>query len=129
MHHTTRAARAVVAAALAGGLLAGAAPAWADGGTPETAPGTVATPAADPAADIAAEAAAEARARVERLAKSALPAEIRTSAWNALRSTRGDAAVTDWLARAAATTPPSSASATRARATGRSASGSYGPTR
>ncbi|WP_306329070.1 ALF repeat-containing protein [Streptomyces venezuelae] len=98
MHHTTRAARAVIAAALTGGLLAGAAPAWADGGAPETLPGTIATPPADPAADIAAQAAAEARARVERLAKSALPAEIRTSAWNALRSTRGDAAVADWLA-------------------------------
>ncbi|MFD7962135.1 hypothetical protein ACFV5J_15165 [Streptomyces zaomyceticus] len=96
------AAHTVVAAALAGGLLAGAAPARADGGAPEAALGTPAAPPADHASDIAfdiaAEAAAEARARVERLAKSALPAEIRTSAWNALRSTRGDAAVAEWLA-------------------------------
>ncbi|MGW8328798.1 hypothetical protein ACWGLE_12950 [Streptomyces sp. NPDC055897] len=44
---------------------------------------------------VAAEAARE---RVLRLAKSGLPAEIRTSAWNALRSTRGDAAIEEWLA-------------------------------
>ncbi|NML51644.1 hypothetical protein HHL19_22010 [Streptomyces sp. R302] len=47
---------------------------------------------------VAAAAAEEARARVLRLAKSGLPAEIRTSAWNALRSRRGDAAIADWLA-------------------------------
>ncbi|WP_406336794.1 hypothetical protein OG814_34790 [Streptomyces zaomyceticus] len=91
-------AHTVVAAALAGGLLAGAVPAWADDGAPEAVSGSPAAAPADSAADIAAEAAAEARARVERLAKSALPAEIRTSAWNALRSTRGDAAVAEWLA-------------------------------
>ncbi|MEV8533729.1 hypothetical protein [Streptomyces sp. NPDC051211] len=43
-------------------------------------------------------AAAGARAEVQRIALSGLPAELRTSAWNALRSTRGDAAITEWLA-------------------------------
>ncbi|MFJ7157147.1 ALF repeat-containing protein [Streptomyces sp. NPDC101118] len=52
----------------------------------------------DPAALTAATAADEARKHVLKIAKSGLPAEIRTSAWNALRSTRGDAAIADWLA-------------------------------
>lgn len=96
MRHHGRTARTVVAAALAGGLLGGAAPAWAAPGAPPAAPGTTAALPADGAADTTADVAAEARARVERLAKSALPAEIRTSAWNALRSSRGAAA--EWLA-------------------------------
>ncbi|WP_234324006.1 ALF repeat-containing protein [Streptomyces sp. NRRL S-481] len=58
----------------------------------------VAADPADPSSLVAAAAADEARARVLRLAKSGLPAEIRTSAWNALRSTRGDAAIAEWLA-------------------------------
>ncbi|MFQ6146854.1 hypothetical protein ACLMNJ_27910 [Streptomyces seoulensis] len=41
---------------------------------------------------------AGAREQVRRIALSALPAELRTSAWNALRSSRGDAAITEWLA-------------------------------
>ncbi|WP_234342220.1 ALF repeat-containing protein [Streptomyces leeuwenhoekii] len=56
--------------------------------------------AADPAAPsslVAVAAADEAREHVLRLAKSGLPAELRTSAWNALRSTRGDAAIAEWL--------------------------------
>ncbi|MCX5377973.1 ALF repeat-containing protein [Streptomyces sp. NBC_00091] len=55
---------------------------------------------ADPGAAEAmlAAAAAGARAEVQRIALSGLPAELRTSAWNALRSTRGDVAITDWLA-------------------------------
>ncbi|MCD9904354.1 hypothetical protein LUR56_38535 [Streptomyces sp. MT29] len=43
-------------------------------------------------------AAAGAREQVRRIALSGLPAELRTSAWNALRSTRGDAAIAEWLA-------------------------------
>lgn len=72
------------------GALADAAPAQA-----QTA--TVADPAGPPSQVVTA-AADEAREHVLRLAKSGLPAEIRTSAWNALRSTRGDAAIAEWLA-------------------------------
>ncbi|MET9540273.1 hypothetical protein ABZY16_22645 [Streptomyces sp. NPDC006553] len=50
-----------------------------------------------PRAALAA-AAAGAREQVRRIALSGLPPELRTSAWNALRSTAGDAAVADWLA-------------------------------
>lgn len=50
------------------------------------------------AEDIAATAAEDARNRVLKIAKSYLPAEIRVSAWNALRSSRGDAAISEWLA-------------------------------
>ncbi|OKH99703.1 hypothetical protein A6A06_21695 [Streptomyces sp. CB02923] len=72
------------------GTLADAAPAQAHTvavGAPSGQPSQVAAAAAD-----------EARASVLRLAKSVLPAEIRASAWNALRSTRGDAAIAEWLA-------------------------------
>lgn len=58
----------------------------------------VAADPADPSSPVAAAAAVEAREHVLRLAKSGLPAELRTSAWNALRSTRGDAAIAEWLA-------------------------------
>ncbi|GGY10790.1 hypothetical protein GCM10010384_14710 [Streptomyces djakartensis] len=81
----------VVAVLAGGGAPVHAAPAGAD--TP-----AVAADLADPTSLVAAAAADEARARVLRLAKSGLPAEIRTSAWNALRSTRGDAAIAEWLA-------------------------------
>ncbi|MFE4308808.1 hypothetical protein [Streptomyces sp. NPDC056891] len=50
-----------------------------------------------PRAALAA-AAAGAREQVRRIALSGLPPELRTSAWNALRSTAGDAAIADWLA-------------------------------
>ncbi|MEV4918376.1 ALF repeat-containing protein [Streptomyces tirandamycinicus] len=73
-----------------GGALTDAAPVEA-----HTAP---AAEPADPSSLVASAAANEARERVLRVAKSGLPAEIRTSAWNALRSTRGDAAITEWLA-------------------------------
>ncbi|MFJ8697324.1 hypothetical protein [Streptomyces roseolilacinus] len=59
---------------------------------------TVATDPAAAASPVAVAAAAEAREHLLRLAKSGLPAELRTSAWNALRSTRGDAAIAEWLA-------------------------------
>ncbi|MGW7343117.1 hypothetical protein [Streptomyces sp. NPDC054854] len=52
----------------------------------------------DQGSAVIASAAEAARERVQRLAKSGLPAEIRASAWNALRSTRGDAAIAEWLA-------------------------------
>ncbi|MDG9714210.1 ALF repeat-containing protein [Streptomyces sp. DH10] len=81
----------VVAVLAGGGALVHAAPAGAY--TP-----AVAADLADPSSLMVAAAADEARARVLRLAKSGLPAEIRTSAWNALRSTRGDAAIAEWLA-------------------------------
>ncbi|MER5891096.1 hypothetical protein ABT160_45405 [Streptomyces sp. NPDC001941] len=60
---------------------------------------TTATATADEtAASVAAAAAEAARNEVTRIAKSRLPAELRTSAWNALRSSLGDAAITAWLA-------------------------------
>ncbi|WP_345015094.1 ALF repeat-containing protein [Streptomyces shaanxiensis] len=79
-----------VAVLTGGGVSVGAAPARAHA--------VVAADPAGPASAAVAAAADEARARVLRLAKSGLPAEIRTSAWNALRSTRGDAAIAEWLA-------------------------------
>ncbi|MEW2631401.1 hypothetical protein AB0903_07010 [Streptomyces sp. NPDC048389] len=85
-----------VASGLAVGVLA-VGGATADPATPR-AHAAVTVPSTDQASPVAAAAAAEARARVLRLAKSGLPAEIRTSAWNALRSSRGDAAIADWLA-------------------------------
>ncbi|MFF4421573.1 hypothetical protein ACFY04_12430 [Streptomyces sp. NPDC001549] len=67
---------------------------------------TLAQPTSVPAPDPGSEgsqaalaaAAAGARKQVQGIALSGLPAELRTSAWNALRSTRGDAAIADWLA-------------------------------
>ncbi|MGZ9929520.1 hypothetical protein ACXNSR_06450 [Streptomyces sp. NC-S4] len=59
-------------------------------------------PAPDPGPEgsqaALAAAAAGAREQVQGIALSGLPAELRSSAWNALRSTRGDAAIADWLA-------------------------------
>ncbi|MEU4205742.1 ALF repeat-containing protein [Streptomyces sp. NPDC026294] len=72
------------------GALADAAPARAHT--------VVAGAPAGQSSQVVAAAADEARASVLRLAKSGLPAEIRASAWNALRSTRGDAAIAEWLA-------------------------------
>ncbi|MET9819125.1 MULTISPECIES: hypothetical protein [unclassified Streptomyces] len=88
--------RWAVSALVAGVLAGGGAlvqPAAAGAYTP-----VVAAAPADPSSQVVAAVADEARARVLRLAKSGLPAEIRTSAWNALRSTRGDAAIAEWLA-------------------------------
>ncbi|MFD7625506.1 ALF repeat-containing protein [Streptomyces sp. NPDC059851] len=87
---------------LTAGLLIGGAtlgtmtPAWA------VAPLPAASAAADQPADqpssIAAAASGAARESVLRVATSSLPAELRVSAWNALRSTRGDEAISEWLA-------------------------------
>ncbi|WP_031054659.1 hypothetical protein [Streptomyces sp. NRRL F-5702] len=88
-----RAATALTVALLTLGTpLAGSAPAWAD------APGTARALAADETPALSALAAEAARNEVLRIAKSGLPAELRTSAWNALRSTLGDAAIEAWLA-------------------------------
>ncbi|GLF94986.1 ALF repeat-containing protein [Streptomyces yaizuensis] len=99
---TTRGARGrrwiasgLVAGVLAGGgVLVGVSPVQAHSAVAVA----VAPVPADPSALMVAAAANAARDRVTRLAKSGLPAEIRTSAWNALRSTRGDAAIAEWLA-------------------------------
>ncbi|MEU1312271.1 hypothetical protein ABZ419_25740 [Streptomyces cinnamoneus] len=53
---------------------------------------------ADDLSAITAAAAGEARNQVLRIAMSNLPAEVRASAWNALRSSRGDEAIAEWLA-------------------------------
>ncbi|MBH1933073.1 hypothetical protein I5Q34_01995 [Streptomyces sp. AV19] len=76
---------------LAGGSFAGAAPAGA-----AAAAGQQAEPSAP--ALISAAAAEDARNRVRKMAMSSLPDEIRSSAWLALRSSRGDAAIAEWLA-------------------------------
>ncbi|MFG3504867.1 hypothetical protein ACGF5F_05055 [Streptomyces sp. NPDC047821] len=87
-----------VAVLAVGGALADATPARAQAAVAgQSSPVAAVEPAGQPSPVVAA-AADEARARVARLAKSGLPAEIRASAWNALRSTRGDAAIADWLA-------------------------------
>ncbi|WP_239085349.1 hypothetical protein [Streptomyces halstedii] len=94
MNGPVRAATALTVVLLTvGGPLAAAAPAWA--GTP--APVQVSV-AAEETASIAALAAEAARDEVLRIAMSTLPAELRTSAWNALRSSLGDAAIEAWLA-------------------------------
>ncbi|WP_369382544.1 ALF repeat-containing protein [Streptomyces sp. cg36] len=88
-------AQAVAVALLAGGgvLAAGAAPAWAAPG-----PAAVAEQPVDPAAAMRAAAAQSARDYVHQIAISKLPPELRVSAWNALRSTRGDEAIAEWIA-------------------------------
>ncbi|WP_317453557.1 ALF repeat-containing protein [Streptomyces sp. CBMA152] len=53
---------------------------------------------ADPAAALKAAAAQSARDYVHSIATSKLPAELRVSAWNALRSSRGDEAIAEWMA-------------------------------
>ncbi|PKV89889.1 hypothetical protein BX283_7536 [Streptomyces sp. TLI_146] len=74
-----------------GGVVAEAAPARAavtaaDGG------------AADQPSPVRSAAAQAARDRVLKMAMSNLPSEIRVSAWLALRSSRGDEAIREWLA-------------------------------
>ncbi|MFE0096314.1 hypothetical protein [Streptomyces sp. NPDC059015] len=94
----------VTAGALAGAIaLMGGAPAWASAAP---APAPVAVPAvpsqqAPSKQTLSPELAAaveEARKRVTSMAKTHPAAEVRTSAWNALRSTRGDQALLEWLA-------------------------------
>ncbi|AJC58796.1 hypothetical protein [Streptomyces sp. 769] len=89
-------AQAVVAGLLAGGAaVATVTPAWADAPAPAV---VQADRSADQSVSAKAAAAEEARDYVHRLAMSRLPAEIRTSAWNALRNSRGDEAIAEWLA-------------------------------
>ncbi|MFF4406272.1 hypothetical protein [Streptomyces sp. NPDC001404] len=90
-------AQALAASMLAGGIaVAGVAPAWADVPTV-----TATVPAAQPAdqlASLRSAAAEDARNRVHYYALYHPAAEVRTSAWNALRNSRGDEAITEWLA-------------------------------
>ncbi|MFD8997377.1 hypothetical protein [Streptomyces abikoensis] len=94
------AAQALTVSMLTGGVaVAGVAPVWAD--APVVTPAVTPAPAdqpSDPVALVKSAAAEEARQYVLKVAKSSLPAEIRTSAWNALRSSRGDEAIAEWLA-------------------------------
>ncbi|MFK8907191.1 hypothetical protein [Streptomyces sp. YS-3] len=94
------AAQATAVALLVGGsvLAAGTAPAWADAPRSATASAATAEQPVDPAAAMKAAAAASARDYVHSIAVSKLPAELRVSAWNALRSTRGDDAIAEWMA-------------------------------
>ncbi|MFB7630571.1 hypothetical protein ACFC0M_06430 [Streptomyces sp. NPDC056149] len=94
-----------VAQAVAAGLLTGGiacvtvTPAWANTPVPVAiATGGSTEPSADPAVLAKAAAAEAARNYVKTLAMSGMPAEIRASAWNALRNYRGDAAIAEWLA-------------------------------
>ncbi|MER6049068.1 hypothetical protein ABT168_16710 [Streptomyces sp. NPDC001793] len=90
-----------VAQALTVGVLAGAggvasvAPAWAQAPAPAAVAGQSSDQFSDEPSGIEA---AQARERVRAIAMSYLPAEIRVSAWNALRNVRGDAAIAEWLA-------------------------------
>ncbi|WP_328966580.1 hypothetical protein [Streptomyces sp. NBC_00239] len=95
----------MTAGVLAGGIaVAGLAPAWADARTAAPSSVTAASslaPADQPGQTLSpelAEAIAEARKRVTLTAKTHPAAEVRTSAWNALRSSRGDEALFEWLA-------------------------------
>ncbi|OEJ34801.1 hypothetical protein [Streptomyces subrutilus] len=102
--------RTAAAGVLAGGIaITGVAPAWADAEMAATAPSSVSiAPSASsavpgvqaeqtPSPELAA-AIEEARRRVTSMAKTHPAAEVRTSAWNALRSSRGDEALLEWLA-------------------------------
>ncbi|MBB5122730.1 hypothetical protein [Streptomyces eurocidicus] len=87
-------AQTLTVSLLAGGALAGAPPASGNG--PVFASASVGEPTGQVSALTAA--AAGARGRVLYLAKWHPAAEVRVSAWNALRSSRGDEAVAEWLA-------------------------------
>ncbi|MFD5935187.1 hypothetical protein [Streptomyces sp. NPDC060333] len=80
------------------GPLAGATPAWAGPSSPPRATLAADEAPSDAPPSVEALAAQAARDEVLRIAKSGLPAELRTSAWNALRSTLGDEAIAAWLA-------------------------------
>lgn len=99
--------RTVTASALAGGIaLAGVVPAWADGRVAAASPSAAVSsasvvPGGQAEQTLSPELAAaveEARRRVTQMAKTHPAAEVRTSAWNALRSSRGDEALLEWLA-------------------------------
>ncbi|ORT57306.1 hypothetical protein BKD26_23865 [Streptomyces sp. CB03238] len=79
-----------------GGAVAGVTPAWAE------APAPAAVPAGSPADQLtrtmSQTVAEDARRRVLVWAKTHPAAEVRVSAWNALRHARGDEAIAQWLA-------------------------------
>ncbi|MEU9801459.1 hypothetical protein [Streptomyces sp. NPDC051000] len=104
-------ARALGVGVLASGIaVAGVGPAWAEARAAAFVPSSVAATGApsvfaDPAGasgqalspELAA-AIEEARRQVTSMAKTHPAAEVRTSAWNALRSSRGDEALIEWFA-------------------------------
>ncbi|MFC8920943.1 hypothetical protein ACFT5C_34990 [Streptomyces sp. NPDC057116] len=65
--------------------------------SPLPSPSLSPSPSPSPSPELAA-AVEEARKRVSSMAKTHPAAEVRTSAWNALRSSRGDQALLEWLA-------------------------------
>ncbi|MFD7613495.1 hypothetical protein [Streptomyces sp. NPDC059828] len=100
-------ARTVVVGVLAGAIAAaGVGPVWAGARAAAAAPlaraVSVAVVAADgperPLSPELAAAVEEARRRITSMAKTHPAAEVRTSAWNALRSSRGEEALVEWLA-------------------------------
>ncbi|MFD5427274.1 hypothetical protein [Streptomyces sp. NPDC127084] len=100
-------ARTVAVGVLSGAIaVAGVGPAWAGVRTEAAAPASGAPSVSVVAAGEAeqtfspelAAAIDEARRRVTSMAKTHPAAEVRTSAWNALRSSRGDEALVEWLA-------------------------------
>ncbi|MER7765032.1 hypothetical protein, partial [Streptomyces sp. NPDC097619] len=95
-----RAARTLTVAVLVAGIAVGAGgPAWAATGAPAAGAFSATASAAEPSTPSELTAAVEeARRRVTTMAKTHPAAEVRTSAWNALRSTRGDEALLEWLA-------------------------------
>ncbi|SDL81329.1 hypothetical protein [Streptomyces wuyuanensis] len=94
-------ARTLAAGVLAGGIaITGTVPAAAADAPSAWAAGS-AGPAGRQAGELPPELAAaveETRLRVTSMAKTHPAAEVRTSAWNALRSSRGDEALAEWLA-------------------------------
>ncbi|MFF4602577.1 hypothetical protein ACFY12_07455 [Streptomyces sp. NPDC001339] len=96
--------QALTVSVLAGASAAASvAPAWAQASQPVTVSadepsGPQSGRRSDGLSGISAAEAAQARERVRAIAMSYLPAEIRVSAWNALRSARGDEAIAQWLA-------------------------------
>ncbi|WP_240667573.1 hypothetical protein [Streptomyces luteoverticillatus] len=91
--------QALAVSVLAGGVaVVDAAPAWADARVEAAAPAVEGDQPTDESAAAKAAAAEASRNWVLRLAKSSMPVEVRTSAWNALRSARGDEAIAEWLA-------------------------------
>lgn len=89
-------AQALTAGVLVGGIaVAGVAPAWADAPVAAVAS---ADQSVDQLASLRSAAAQDARNRVRYYALNHPAAEVRTSAWNALRHVRGDEAIAEWLA-------------------------------
>src|SRR4051812_24603788 len=88
-------AQALIVAILTGGsMLAGGMSTWAESAVSA---GSFVKQSAEQSS-LSAEVAAEMRNRVLVLAKTHPAAEVRVSAWNALRSSRGDEALVEWFA-------------------------------